>query len=544
MNLLAATHHIIGPYVDWRAFSPLIALSAGGLVVLLVGLLRPAVIREHIVPALTIVAFLCALAAAIWVYHNHPHGRAGFCVIAGPGCRPAPLAMDRLALELDMLFIVAGIATVLMSWRSIAPRESGHGEYCALLLFSVLGMTVFASAENLVTLFLGIELLSIPLYILCASETRREGSLESGLKYLVIGSVGSATLVYGLALIYGATGSTDFSTIGTALSQSRLTGGALGSAMVFTGIGLIVVGFAFKSSVAPFHQWTPDVYEGAPTPITAFMATATKAAALAAFLRFFGQAAIAAQNTWAPLLATIATITIVVGNVGALGQTSLKRMMGYSGVAQAGYMLSGVIVGTRLGVEATVFYLMAYLAMNLAPFAVIVAEEHERPDGDYLSGLAGLGARRPWLAWPMTIGMLGLAGIPGTVGFIGKFQLIHALVSGDYTWLAIVLVIGSMISLGYYLRVVAAIWMRPPVAAPVPATGAGGGPGELAPIAGGSLEADEWELGPGAAGAKLAHPELTLVAVVFAAATIFFGIFPSPLFHLASHAANALTDLF
>jgi NADH-quinone oxidoreductase subunit N len=217
--------------------------------------------------------------------------------------------------------------------------------------------------------------------------------------------------------------------------------------------------------------------------------------------------------------------------------------MGYSGVAQAGYMLAGVVVGTRLGVQATVLYLMFYLFMNMSVFAVIVAEEHERPDGDYLSGLAGLGARRPWLAWPMTIGMLALAGIPGTVGFIGKFQLIDALVSGDYTWLAIVLVIGSMISLGYYLRVVATIWMRPPVAAPIPVPSAAG-PGGLAPIAGGSLEADEWAEGTGAAGAGLAYPELIFVAVLFAAATIFFGIFPSPLFHLASHAASALPGLF
>ena len=312
--------------------------------------------------------------------------------------------------------------------------------------------------------------------------------------------------------------------------------------MVFTGLALSIVGFAFKASVAPFHQWTPDVYEGAPTAITAFMATATKAAALGVFLRFFDVAAIGAQTTWAPMLATIAAITIVVGNVGALGQSALKRMMGYSGVAQAGYMLSGVVVGSRLGVQATVLYLIAYLFMNLAPFAVIVAEEHERPDGDYLSGLAGLGARRPWLAWPMTIGMLALAGIPGTVGFIGKFQLINALVSGAYTWLAIVLVIGSMISLGYYLRVVATIWMRPPVAAPVPAPATG--PGELAPIAGGSLEADEWEEGPGSAGAALAYPELVFVAVVFAAATIFFGVFPSPLFNFTAHAANALSGLF
>jgi len=550
MNLLsiahtaAATHHIVGPFIDWRALSPFIVLTAGGLVVLLVGLFRPALIRQRVVPALSILTFLCALAAEIWVYHHHAHpGKGGFCLIEAPRCTSAPLVMDRLALELSMLFAIAGIAATLMSWRAVAPRESGHGEYFALLIFSVLGMGVFVGAQNLVTLFIGIELLSIPLYVLCASETRREGSLESGLKYLIVGSVGSATLVYGLALIYGATGSTDFATIGTALSQGKLAGGSLGSPMVYTGLGLTIVGFAFKASVAPFHQWTPDVYEGAPTPITAFMATATKAAALGAFLRFFGVAAIGAQDTWAPLLATVAAITIVVGNAGALGQSSLKRMLGYSGVAQAGYMLSGVVVGTRLGVQATVLYLMFYLAMNLAPFAVVVAEEHERPDGDNLNALAGLGARRPWLAWPMTIGMLALAGIPGTVGFIGKFQLISALVSGDYTWLAIVLVIGSMISLGYYLRVIAAIWMRPSVAAPAPGPTAPG-PGELAPIAGGSVDADEWEEGPAAAGATLAHPELVFVAVAFAAATIFFGIFPSPLFHLASHAANSLSGLF
>src|SRR5205085_11697296 len=202
------------------------------------------------------------------------------------------------------------------------------------------------------------------------------------------------------------------------------------------------------------HQWTPDVYEGAPARSTAFMATATKAGALGVCLRFFDVAAIGAQETWARLVAAVASITMIVGNVGALGQSSLKRMLGYSGVAQAGYMLSGVVVGTQLGIQATVLYLFAYLGMNLAPFAVIVAGERERPEiGDDIVGLAGLSARMPRLAWPMTIGMLALAGIPGTVGFIGKFQLIHALVDGDYTWLAIVLVAGSMISLGYYLRV-------------------------------------------------------------------------------------------
>jgi NADH-quinone oxidoreductase subunit N len=547
MNVLAVVHHVAGPHIDWAAFSPLLAPVAGGVLILMVGLLRHPWVRERVVPALTIGTLLAMIGLAIWRF-DHPAS-----IISGA------LRIDDLALELDMLFAAAGIAAVLLSWRDLAPRESGQGEYHSLLLFSVFGMAVLVSSQDLITLFLGIELLSIPLYILCASETRREESLEAGLKYLVIGSIGSATLVYGLALVYGATGATDFSAIGAATSAGKLAGGGLGDPMLLTGIGLVIVGFAFKASVAPFHQWTPDVYEGAPTPITAFMATATKAAALGVFLRFFDVAAIGAQDTWAPMLAALAAITMIVGNVGALTQSSLKRMMGYSGVAQAGYMLTGVVVGTRLGIQATVLYLLAYLAMNLAPFAVIVAEERDHPaTRDDIASIAGLGAANPWMAWPLTIGMLALAGIPGTVGFIGKFQLIHSLVDGDYTWLAIVLVIGSMISLGYYLRVIAAMWMRPAVrATPGPAeTG-------LAPIAGGSQEADaEAEDGGSAAGggeaaagatapagaAPVSRPvvqvEVAFVAVVFAAATVFFGIFPSPLFNFAAHAGRAIVGLF
>jgi NADH-quinone oxidoreductase subunit N len=564
MTVVLATTH--APHIDWAGLSPILALTVGGLVALLAGLFQAEFVRARVVPVLGLITLATALGLEVWRFHHSAS------IISGA------LRIDDLALELDMLFSAAGIAAVLLSWRGIAPREAGHGEYTALLLFSVLGMAVLVSAQNTITLFLGIELLSIPLYVLCASETRRESSLEAGLKYLIVGSVGSATLVYGLALVYGATGSTDFSGIATALNSG---GGVLGDPMLFTGLALVVVGFAFKASVAPFHQWTPDVYEGAPTPITAFMATATKAAALGVFLRFFDVAAPSAQNTWGPLLATIAAITIIVGNVGALGQASLKRMLGYSGVAQAGYMLAGVVVGTRLGVQATVLYLFAYLAMNMAAFAVVVASEHERPDGDDVGALAGLGVRAPWLAWPMTVGMLALAGIPGTVGFIGKFQLIHALVDGDYTWLAIVLVIGSMISLGYYLRVVASIWMRPAVPYPggaLAAAGAGGGaaalsagPRRFPPIAGGSQEADgeapdeparavpEPAAGAGpAAGvespaasgggaeapAPALEPEVALVGAVFAGAAIFFGIFPSPLFDFAAHAGNALSGLF
>jgi NADH-quinone oxidoreductase subunit N len=538
IHLAATTGHIKGPHIDWASASPLVALAVGAVVVLLVGLFRAPFVRQLVVPALALATLGATIGLAIWRFHHHAQ------IISGA------LVIDDFALVLDLIFSVSAIAAVLLARRHHAADEAGHGEFFSLLLFSVLGMAILVSSQNLITLFIGFELLSIPLYVLCASEFRREMSLESGLKYLVIGSVGSATLVYGLALVYGATGSTDFSGIAAAVTSGSLTGGSLADPLLLTGFGLVIVGFAFKASVAPFHQWTPDVYEGAPTPVTAFMATATKAAALGVFLRFFDVAAFSAHGKWAPAIATIAAITIVVGNVGALGQSSLKRMLGYSGVAQAGYMLAGVVVATQLGVQATVLYLAVYLAMNLAAFAVIVAEEAQRDDGDDISSLAGLGARRPWLAWPMTIAMLSLAGIPGTVGFIGKFQLIHALVNGNYTWLAIVLVIGSMISLGYYLRVIATMWMGSgaPVAAAAAAGAAGGaggvggagGGGGYAPIAGGSQELDEGSSGPAGSAAR---PEILLVAVAFSAASIFFGIFPEPLFHLAAHAGHAFAGL-
>jgi len=512
-----------GPHIDAAALSPFFVLAGGALLVLMIGLVRGEWARERAVPVLSAVTLLATLALVIWRFDHRTQAVSG------------ALAIDDLALVVDLVILLAGLAVVLLSVRGPAAAEAGHGEYHSLLLFSALGMMVLVSAQNIVTLFLGIELLSIPLYVLCASEARRERSLESGLKYLVIGSVGSATLVYGLALIYGASGSTDFSGISNAITHGGLTSGLIGDPLMLTGIGLVIVGFAFKASVAPFHQWTPDVYEGAPTPVTAFMATATKAAALTVFLRFFDVAVIGTQTTWAPALATLATVTIVIGNVGALGQSSLKRMLAYSGVAQAGYMLGGVVVGTQLGISATTLYLLVYLAMNLAAFAVIVARERERPEGDELSALAGLGAERPALAVSMTVAMLSLAGIPATVGFAGKFYLIRALVDGGYTWLGVVIVVGSMVSLGYYLRVVATMWMRPsgqPGALR-------GGSAPLPAIAGGSPEADV-----AASSGRLEDPEVALVAIVFAAASIFFGILPSPLFDLVGHAGGAIGGIF
>src|SRR4051812_15074807 len=462
--LAAAT--VKGPHIDWAALSPLVALTVGLCVVLLVGLARASFVRTTLVPVLALVTLAVTAGLGLWQWDTNEK------IVAGA------LVIDNLALMLTMLFVVGGVAATLLAWRSSAAREAGEGEFFTLLLTSVLGMVVLVAANDLVVVFIGFELLSIPLYVLCATHMRREHSLESGLKYLIIGSVGSATLLYGLALIYGATGSTGFDGIATA------AGGVANDVLFLTGIALIVAGLAFKASVAPFHQWTPDVYEGAPTPVTGFMAVATKAAAFGVILRLFDTALIDASTTWAPAFATLAVITIVVGNVGAIGQSSLKRLLAYSSVAQAGYILAGVVVTNRLGVQATVFYLAIYVVMNLAAFAVVTARERETALGDDISSLYGLGVDRPGLAWPMTISMLALAGFPATAGFFGKIFLIDAAVNNGYAWLGIVIVVGSAISLAYYLRVVAAVWMRAPSEAPASLVRA------RPAIAGGSAEAD------------------------------------------------------
>jgi NADH-quinone oxidoreductase subunit N len=536
VNPLLATAHLKGPHVDFAALSPLIALFGGAIVVLLVGLLGSQWVREQLVPALALAALGAALGLTIWRW-NTPAS-----VVSGA------LRLDRLSLTLNLILAVGGIATVLLAWRSKAAQEAAHGELHAMLLTTIGGMALLAAAQNTVALFLGLELLSIPLYVLCATEMRNEHSLEAGLKYLIVGSVGSATLLYGIALLYGATGATDFGAIGGAISGNGLAS----NAMLLTGIALCVAGLAFKASVAPFHQWTPDVYEGAPTPITAFMAVATKVAALGVLLRLFDVALIEAHASWGPALAALATITILVGNVGALGQSSLKRMLAYSSVAQAGYMLAGVVVATQLGAQATVLYLAVYLAMNMAAFAVIVARERETGLGDNVQALAGLGRERPWLAWPMTIAMLALAGIPATAGFVGKFYLIDAAVSGSYTWLGVVIVIGSMISLGYYLPVIATMWMgSAPAAVATPPPGAipaiaGGSPeldddpGDAAPSTGAGIPLPAASGDALVASDRMRQPEVAFVAVLAGAATIVFGIFPQPLFDLVHGVGSAL----
>ena len=514
MSTLLAAAQVKAPVIDYKELSPLFALAGGSVIVLMVGLFRSPFVRRALVPALTAVTLLTAIGLTIWIWE--------------PGSREpiveGALNVDALSLGISMLFYVAGLVTIALSLRSTAALQAGHGEYYSLLLGSITGMVVLAEAESLMTLFIGFELLSIPLYVLCATHLRRRTSLEAGLKYLVVGSVGSATLLYGLALLYGATGAMRFDGIASALAGNKVD---VSDPLLLTGVALAATGLAFKASVAPFHQWTPDVYQGAPTPITTFMAVATKAAAFAILIRLFDHALGLSQLDWGPALAVLAVTTIVIGNVGAIVQRSLKRMLAWSSVAQAGYLLAGVVVGTELGVRATAFYLAVYLLMNVAAFAVVVARERVSEWGDDLRSFESLGTSAPLLAWPMTIAMLSLAGFPATGGFIGKFYLIDASVSGDYTWLGIAIVIGSVLSLAYYLRVIAVMWMgRYEVELPsVPAR-------SVRPVAGWSPEAD-----------PLAQPEVLAVAVICAAATIFFGLMPNPLFDVARDVSSALPGL-
>jgi NADH-quinone oxidoreductase subunit N len=520
------------PDIDYAGLSPIISLTAGLCVVLLAGLVTRA--QRRIVSALTFACLATTAGLVIWQFGERED------LVAGA------LRLDELGLIATLIALASAAFVIPLSWREEAaddaPGPAGHGEFQALLLASVLGMALLAMAQNLIIFFVGLELLSVPLYVLCGSALRRQQSLESGLKYLIIGSLGSATLLYGLAFVYGGSGSTDFAGI-----RDGIGGGLADDPLILIGIALCGTGLAFKLSIAPFHQWTPDVYQGAPTPVTAFMAVATKAAAFAVFARFFEVALGPAVGDWQPALAALAAVSIIVGNVGALTQSSLKRLLGYSGVAQAGYMLVGIVAANEAGIQALFFYLAAYAFMNFAAFAVITIRERETGFGDDIRSVQGLGRERPELAWPLTIAMLALAGLPGTAGFIGKLYLIEAAVEGDYTWLAVMIAVGTMISLAYYLRVIAAVWMRPAYHAdPTPETGHR----TLPAMAGGSPAAasedfrDATGVGPDGHRSRIGGircPVIIGLTLLAAAATVFFGVIPSPLVDFVSGAGESIT---
>jgi NADH-quinone oxidoreductase subunit N len=433
--------------VNVSATTPFMIVSSAGVLALLLGLIPDRKLQRWL-PTLTGVGSLVAagiVSATLW-------GESETAVAQN-------FVSDKFTLLLNFVFLGAALATLGLAWREPSAADK-RGEYTGLVLLATAGAMLVAAAGTTIVLFLGIELLSVALYVLCAIETWRSRSLESGLKYLIIGAVGSSLFLYGLALLYGSTGTTIMSEIGGRLADTGLGGDPL----TIAALVLIVVGLAFKASAVPFHMWTPDVYEGAPTPITAFMATATKATAFAAFIRVFSEALLNLVDDWKTPVAVLAAVTIVIGNVAALMQSNMKRLLAYSGIAQAGYLLIGIATGTVAGVEAVLYYLFAYLVMTLAAFAVVVVREREVPDGDRIEALRGYGRRNPVLGTVLTLSMLSLAGMPPLSGFIGKFLLFGAAVDADLTWLAIVGAVGSMVSLGYYLRVLGVAWLSEPPA--------------------------------------------------------------------------------
>jgi NADH-quinone oxidoreductase subunit N len=487
------------PGIDYAGLSPIIALTAGLVLIVFTAVFQPV---KRLAKGIALITLATTAGLLIWQWNADTY------------LLNESLRIDGLAVVFSLLILAAAAGAVLLSIGDPSGSQVGHPDFLALLMGSVLGMVTLTQASNLITFFIALELFSIPLYALCGTNLRRRESLESGLKYLIVGSVGSATLLYGMALVYGASAATGFADIAAGLTE----GGLLSDSLTLVGVGLISVGLAFKISIAPFHQWTPDVYQGAPTPVTAFMSAATKLAAFAVFIRFFLTALEPMVAEWDVILAVLATISILVGNVGAISQTSLKRMLGYSGIAQAGYMLAGIVVATQQGVDALTFYLAGYLAMNLAAFAAIVIHERQAGFSDSISSLRGIGRSNPIVAWPLTIAMLALAGLPPTVGFIGKLYLFQALVEADWTWLGVMIAIGTMISLVYYMRVVATIWMSPEPEA--------------------SLQVDDEEIGADPDASRRWY--LTAPAVIASAAAIFFGIIPQPLVEFAQHAGNAL----
>ena len=489
------------PHVDWFALAPeLFLLGAMGFA-LMGAVLLPRRFRRDFGALAAAVGFAGALVFAILIYVHTPDVHS---VIADSVRR------DRFGALAQVIIAGAGLLTVGVSY-SERMRDEHIAEYYALLAAAGGGMCFLVTAGNLMTLFLGLEWFSISLYILCAIDRELEGSLEAGLKYLIIGGVGSAVLLFGSALVYGATGELAFSRIADAVGSQHLTGDAL----LVTGLAMIIVGLGFKASAAPFHMWTPDVYEGAPTPVTGFMAAATKTAALVLALRVLRTAFPQEAHLWTIALAAIACASLAIGNLAALVQRSVKRMLAYSSISQAGFMLIPIASDNAIGGRALLYYLIPYSAMSVGAFAVITARERELAAPVTLDNLAGMGWERPLLGVSMCTFMFGFAGLPPTGGFVGKFYAFSAAYRHGWTWLVIVGVVATAVSLYYYLAVVRAMYMRPAAELQLTPT----------PVAGGSPPRDA----------------LLQTSVVLAlGVTVGSFIAVQPLIHIAKLAAGAL----
>ncbi|MCX7930228.1 MAG: NADH-quinone oxidoreductase subunit N [Chlorobi bacterium] len=427
---------------EWLLASPIIIASFAAVVALVVDALTPR--SEHITYIFSLGALGIVLCAAIATV---PFTGTAF---------GSMIRVGGVASVFDVVFTVGAILTIIASRPYIAARNFEHDEYYTLVLYATTGMMLIAHAENLLITFIGIEVMSLSFYVLAGYFRQTIRSVESALKYFLLGAFATGFLVFGIALVYGATGSIEFRAIASALDSNALHFPRL----LPIGIALVIVGLGFKLAVFPFHQWAPDVYDGAPTVVTGFMSTAGKAAALSAFIPLALDLFPAAASSVQTVLAVSAAATIIVGNVAAVVQQRLKRMLAYSSVAHAGYMLIGLAAGNSRGLSAVVFYAAVYLFMQLGAFIIVALLERDIERSITLSDCSGLSSHYPVLAALMALFMFSLAGIPPMAGFFGKYYLFASAVEAGYTWLAVVGVVGSMVSVYYYIGVVVFMYFK------------------------------------------------------------------------------------
>jgi len=435
-------------YSDLITVLPLVFLTFWACVLLLVDLFIPKG-RKGWTALLAALGLAAAMGLTVMYAGQTGFGFSGMVVL------------DGFSSFLDVLFLAAGLLGIALAYGYLRRMGIERGEYYALLLFSVVGMMLMAQAANLIVIFLALELLSIPLYVLAAFARPRLDSEEAGLKYFLLGAFATGFVVYGIALVFGATGTTQLNWI-AATAAGKVPGPAVNLPLLNVGAALILVGFGFKVAAVPFHMWTPDVYQGAPTPVTGFMAVGAKAAGFAALLRIFVTALSAGLVHLVPVLWGLAALTMLVGNLLAISQTNIKRMLAYSSIAHAGYILMALTAYAQVNdvVAPVLFYLVTYAVTSFGTWAVVIALEKAGGKGLEIADYAGLGRKRPLLAAAMTIFMLSLTGMPPTLGLVGKFYLFRTAIQGGFIGLAIIGVLTSLISAYYYLRVVVTMYMR------------------------------------------------------------------------------------
>lgn len=434
------------PFGVTLALLPEIALTVGALVVLLVNAWRHTTAADSRLSGYVALASLVPSALALvllWTGGARPDGP------------PFMVAVDSFRFAALALILVATAATILLSLGYLEREGLIAPEYYSLVLFAASGMMFMVGAEDLIVLFLGLEVMSVSVYVLAGFNRGSVFSAEAALKYFLIGAFASAFLLYGIALLWGATGSTSLAAIGAVQ-----TGGVPLPAIGKVGLGLLLIGMGFKVASVPFHMWAPDVYDGSPTPVAGFMATGVKAAGFLALVRVLTVAFPDAHEAWQPVVAGLAVASMVLGNLVALAQRSLKRMLAYSSIAHAGYLLCSLWAGTTLGAAATLLYIGAYALTTLAAFGILAVLGRGGERDVTLDSIAGLAARRPWLAFALAVCMLSLLGFPGTLGFVGKWAILAALVQARQLPLAVILVITSLVSAGYYLPVIMSAYMR------------------------------------------------------------------------------------